>query len=231
MGAFDFPAEKTSGVLVYSGGMDSTTLLHECRNAIQLCLSFNYGAKHNARELEFARANCKELGISHTVVELPFIEGLFRSDLLKSGGAVPEGEYSKESLKSTVVPFRNGIMLSIAAGVAESHKLSFVMLANHASDHETYPDCRPSFIESMGQAVYLGSDRAVSVIAPYTHLTKREIALRGKEISVDFSKSWSCYKGLERHCGRCSTCHERKNALAGFDNTSYLEYFATCRQF
>jgi 7-cyano-7-deazaguanine synthase len=203
--------------------MDSTTLLHECRSSIALCLSFNYGSKHNERELEYARENSQALKIPHQTVDLPFIGELFSSDLLKSGGAIPEGDYTKENLKSTVVPFRNGIMLAIAAGVAESHQLSFIMMANHGSDHEIYPDCRPSFVEAMHRAIFEGSDRSVSLLAPYTHLDKRSIALRGHSLGIDFSRSWSCYKGGLIHCGVCSTCHERKRALAGFDTTTYKD--------
>lgn len=221
MSPFKFPDQGSLGVLVYSGGMDSTTLLHECRETIGLCVSFNYGSKHNQRELAHAQDNCRSLGIRHQTVELPFVNELFRSDLLISGGAIPEGEYSRENMKSTIVPFRNGIMLSIAAGIAESNGLSFIMMANHMSDHEGYPDCRPRFVEAMHLAIFEGSGRAVSLLAPYTNLDKREIALRARSLGVDLSQSWSCYKGGELHCGKCSTCQERKRALDGFDTTSY----------
>lgn len=218
---FNFPDPGSRGVLVYSGGMDSTTLLHECRGEIALCVSFKYGSKHNERELVYAQDNCRSLGIRHQTVALPFVNELFRSDLLISGGAIPQGDYSKENMKSTVVPFRNGIMLSIAAGIAESNRLSFIMMANHKSDHEGYPDCRPGFVEAMHLAIFEGSDRSVSLLAPYTNLDKREIALRAHALGVDLSRSWSCYKGGELHCGACSTCLERKRALDGFDATSY----------
>ena len=219
----DLPSPSDRGVLIYSGGMDSTTLLYESLPSIALCLSFNYGSKHNARELLYAKRNCALLNIPHKVVELPFIAELFRSDLLLSGGPVPDGEYSRESLKSTVVPFRNGIMLSIAAGVAESHELSFAIFANHGGDHEIYPDCRPAFVSQMNAAIREGSGGKVKLLAPYTQLDKRAIALRGKTLGVDFSQSWSCYKGLEIHCGVCSTCKERRKALEGFDPTRYSE--------
>jgi 7-cyano-7-deazaguanine synthase len=221
MTPFNFPHQGSLGVLIYSGGMDSTALLHECKESIALCVSFNYGSKHNQRELTYAQDNCRSLGIQHETIELPFVNKFFRSELLLSGGEIPEGDYSKENLESTVVPFRNGIMLSIAAGLAESNRLSFIMLANHGSDHEIYPDCRPSFIEAMHRAIFEGSDRTVSLIAPYTHLDKRAIALRARSLGVDLSRSWSCYKGGELHCGTCSTCRERKRALDGFDTTSY----------
>lgn len=218
---FTFPDKGTRGVLVYSGGMDSTTLLHESKDTIALCVSFNYGSKHNQRELVYAQENCRSLGIRHQTVDLPFVNELFRSNLLMSGGAIPEGDYSKENMKSTIVPFRNGIMLSIAAGLAESNGLSFIMMANHKSDHEGYPDCRPTFVEAMHQAIFEGSGRLVSLLAPYTSFDKREIAVRARSLGVDLSRSWSCYKGGELHCGTCGTCLERKRALDGFDTTSY----------
>jgi 7-cyano-7-deazaguanine synthase len=125
-------------------------------------------------------------------------------------------------MKSTVVPFRNGIMLSIAAGLAESYELDAIMLANHSGDHAIYPDCRPEFIEGMAAAVEAGTYNGVKVVSPYCNMTKREIALRGRELGVDYSLTYSCYKGGEKHCGKCGTCVERKEALEGFDPTEYL---------
>lgn len=208
-------------VLVYSGGLDSTTLLYEYKDSIALAVSFDYGSKHNKRELEFAALNCKRLGIRHLVIPLEFMGKYFRSDLLIGGGDIPEGSYADENMKSTVVPFRNGIMLSIAAGLAESYELDAIMLANHSGDHAIYPDCRPEFIEGMAAAVEAGTYNGVKVVSPYCNMTKREIALRGRELGVDFSLTYSCYKGGEKHCGRCGTCVERKEALEGFDPTEY----------
>ena len=208
-------------VLVYSGGLDSTTLLYEYKDSIALAVSFDYGSKHNKRELEFAALNCKRLGIRHLVISLEFMGKYFRSDLLIGGGDIPEGSYADENMKSTVVPFRNGIMLSIAAGLAESYELDAIMLANHSGDHAIYPDCRPEFIEGMAAAVEAGTYNGVKVVSPYCNMTKRDIALRGRELGVDFSLTYSCYKGGEKHCGRCGTCVERKEALEGFDPTEY----------
>ena len=208
-------------VLVYSGGLDSTTLLYEYKDSIALAVSFDYGSKHNKRELEYAALNCKRLGIRHLVIPLEFMGKYFRSDLLIGGGDIPEGSYADENMKSTVVPFRNGIMLSIAAGLAESYELDAIMLANHSGDHAIYPDCRPEFIEGMAAAVEAGTYNGVKVVSPYCNMTKREIALRGRELGVDFSLTYSCYKGGEKHCGKCGTCVERKEALEGFDPTEY----------
>lgn len=208
-------------VLVYSGGLDSTTLLYEYKDSIALAVSFDYGSKHNKRELEYAAVNCKRLGIRHIVIPLGFMGEYFKSSLLIGGGDIPEGSYADENMKSTVVPFRNGIMLSIAAGLAESYELDAIMLANHSGDHAIYPDCRPEFIEGMATAVKAGTYNGVKLVSPYCNLTKREIALRGREIGVDFSLTYSCYKGGEKHCGRCGTCTERREALSGFDPTEY----------
>ncbi len=208
-------------LLIYSGGLDSTTLLYEYRDRISLAVTFDYGSKHNAREIACAVDNCKRLGIKHLVIPLGFIGQYFKSDLLLGGGEIPEGHYAEENMKSTVVPFRNGIMLSVAAGLAESYGLDTVLLANHAGDHAIYPDCRPEFVAAMDDAVRAGTYEGIRVVSPYCLLTKRDIALRGKDLGVDYSRTYSCYKGGEKHCGKCGTCTERKEALAGFDTTVY----------
>ena len=210
-------------ILIYSGGMDSTTLLYEYKDSIKLAVSFDYGSKHNAREIACAAENCRRLGIPHRIIPLEFIGKYFRSDLLLSGGEIPEGSYNDENMHSTVVPFRNGIMLAVAVGLAESYDVDAVLLANHAGDHAIYPDCRPSFIEAFDRAAEKGTYNGVRIVSPYCLLTKRDIALRGKELGIDFSLTYSCYKGGEKHCGRCGTCTERKEALEGFDPTEYEE--------
>jgi 7-cyano-7-deazaguanine synthase len=211
------------GLLIYSGGLDSTTLLYEYKDSIELAVTFDYGSKHNAREIACAVDNCKKLGIKHLVIPLGFIGQYFKSDLLMSGGAIPEGSYADENMKSTVVPFRNGIMLAVAAGLAESYELDTVLLANHSGDHAIYPDCRPEFIDAFAAAVKAGTYEGIQVLSPYCNITKRDIALRGKTIGLDYSLTYSCYKGGEKHCGKCGTCVERKEALEGFDPTTYEE--------
>ena len=209
------------GLLIYSGGLDSTTLLYEYKDSIDLAVTFDYGSKHNAREIACAVENCKRLGIKHLVIPLGFIGQYFKSDLLQSGGEIPEGSYADENMKSTVVPFRNGIMLAVAAGLAESYGLDAVLLANHSGDHAIYPDCRPEFIDAFSAAVKAGTYEGIKVVSPYCNITKRDIALRGKALGLDYSLTYSCYKGGEKHCGKCGTCVERKEALAGFDPTVY----------
>ena len=207
-------------LIIYSGGLDSTVLLHQYRKDIALAVSFDYGSKHNEREILFAKKNCEKLDIPHIITPLPFFY-YFKSDLLKKGGKIPTGNYSERNMKSTVVPFRNGIMLSIAAGIAESNAMNGVLIANHSGDHSIYPDCRPEFIHAIDEAVRLGTYAGLRVLSPYAEMTKRDIALIGKGYGVNFSDTYSCYNGGELHCGVCATCIERKEALMGFDTTIY----------
>ena len=208
-------------IIIYSGGMDSTVLLTEYQKDIKLAISFDYGSKHNKKEIEYAKYNCNKLGIKHIVIELLFINQYFKSDLLLSGGTIPDGHYEDVSMQKTVVPFRNGIMLSIAAGIAESIGAIKILIANHAGDHAIYPDCRSAFINEMNNAIAYGTESNINILAPYTYLSKRDIALRGKTLGVDFAETWSCYKGGAIHCGKCGTCIERQEALEGFDSTLY----------
>ena len=208
-------------ILIYSGGLDSTTLLYEYKDSIALAVTFGYGAKHNERETACAVENCRLLGIRHMIIPLDFIGRYFKSDLLLSGGEIPSGNYDEENMKSTVVPFRNGIMLAVAAGLAESYDLDTVLIANHSGDHAIYPDCRPAFIDAFDKAAEAGTYNGVRIVSPYCSLSKRDIALRGKALGIDYGKTYSCYKGGEKHCGTCGTCRERKEALEGFDPTEY----------
>ncbi|MDE6236925.1 MAG: 7-cyano-7-deazaguanine synthase QueC [Muribaculaceae bacterium] len=212
-------------VIVLSGGMDSVTLLHQEKDRIALAVSFDYGSNHNAREIECARKQCELLGIEHISIPLDFMGKYFRSSLLSGADAIPEGHYADENMKSTVVPFRNGIMLSVACGMAESRDLKHVMIANHGGDHAIYPDCRSGFIDAMSQAMREGTYEGVDIIAPFTHITKGEIAKIGKKLGVDYGLTYSCYKGGEKHCGVCGTCVERREAMAeaGIDDPTIYE--------
>lgn len=213
------------GVIIVSGGMDSITLLYERKDEIALGISFDYGSNHNAREIPFARMHCERLGIRHLVINLSFIHQYFKSSLLSGADKIPEGSYDDDNMKSTVVPFRNGIMLSIAVGIAESEGLTKVFIANHGGDHAIYPDCREEFIEAIDAASQAGTYEHVRILAPYTNITKTDIALRGKQLEIDYSETWSCYKGGKVHCGKCGTCVERKQALreAGLEDTTQYE--------
>ena len=213
-------------VIIVSGGMDSVTLLYDMHERIALGISFDYGSNHNANEIPFARLHCERLGIRHITINLAFIKQYFKSSLLEGAGAIPEGHYADDNMRSTVVPFRNGIMLAIAAGIAESNGLKYVMMANHSGDHAVYPDCRPSFVKAMGEAMRAGTYPGIEILAPYTNISKTDIAKRGKALGIDYTETWSCYKGGKAHCGKCGTCVERKEALAGagiIDKTVYME--------
>lgn len=213
------------GLIVLSGGMDSVTLLYEYQDSLALAVSFDYGSKHNARELPFARLHCERLGIEHLTIPLSFIGQYFRSALLEGGGAIPKGSYDEENMAATVVPFRNGIMLSIAAGLAESRGLKRVYLANHFGDHAIYPDCRASFIRPMHEAILQGTSNAVEVTAPYTDISKGDIARHGKQLSINYAETWSCYEGGELQCGSCATCIERREAMqeAGIEDPTHYK--------
>lgn len=203
-----------NSVIIVSGGMDSITLLYDKKDEIALGISFDYGSNHNSREIPFARMHCERLGIPHICIPLGFMHDYFKSSLLEGADAIPEGHYADENMKSTVVPFRNGIMLSIAVGIAESHGLIKVLIANHGGDHTIYPDCRPEFIEAIDRAAEAGTYVHAHVVGPYTNISKADIARIGKRLGLDYTETWSCYKGGECHCGKCGTCVERKEALA-----------------
>ena len=213
-------------VVLLSGGLDSVTALHDALRAheVTAALSFDYGAKHHGRELPMAAWHCARAGVSYRIVPLTFVAEEFSSALLKSGGEIPEGHYEEASMKSTVVPFRNGIMLSIAAGFAESRGAEGVVIAAHAGDHAVYPDCREAFLEPMASAIREGTYAHIGLLRPFVALDKAGIVRRGAELGVDFAKTWSCYKGGELHCGACGTCVERREAfqIAGVpDPTEY----------
>ena len=219
-------SRKLPVVVLLSGGMDSTVALYEMhrRHRVVGALSFHYGSKHNDREIPFAAWHSQKLGIPHRVISLGFVAELFESDLLNKGGEIPKGHYQEQTMKKTVVPFRNGIMLSIAAGYAESLGASGLAIAAHHGDHAIYPDCRAVFMHAMGEAIRLGTYAGIELLSPFIAMSKSEIARRGHELGVDFGQTWSCYVGGEHHCGECGTCVERREAflLAGIpDPTHY----------
>lgn len=219
-------SSKSKVVVLLSGGMDSVSAFYHSMqaNEVVAALSVDYGAKHNHKEIPLAAHHCRKFGIEHRVIHLDFVGELFKSDLLNSGGQIPDGHYEERTMKSTVVPFRNGIMLSIAAGFAESRDAEGVVIAAHAGDHAIYPDCREEFMRSMGDAICLGTYAGIKLLRPFIAMTKAEIVARGNELRIDFSQTWSCYKGGTLHCGTCGTCVERREAflLSGIaDPTKY----------
>ena len=214
-------------LVLLSGGMDSVTALFWARAQHEVvgAVSFDYGSKHNHREIALAAWHCDHLGgLWHDVVPLPFINQLFASDLLKSGGDIPDGHYAEENMKRTVVPFRNGIMLAIACGLAESRGAEGLVIASHAGDHAIYPDCREPFMAGMAAAMREGTYERIELLRPFIDLDKAGIAKLGDTLGGDYGMTWSCYKGGAIHCGTCGTCVERREAflLAGLpDPTDY----------
>jgi 7-cyano-7-deazaguanine synthase len=213
-------------VAIYSGGMDSTVLLYHLRSQGYdvRALSVDYGQRHR-KELDSARSICHMVGISHEVADLRGITHLLKGNSLTASEIeVPEGHYAEESMKVTIVPNRNMIMLSVAIGYAISLGAQYVAYGAHAGDHTIYPDCRPEFAAALNTAALLADWHQVELLRPFVRLTKSEIAKRGAELNVPFELTWSCYKGGERHCGLCGTCVERAEAfnLAGLqDPTDY----------
>lgn len=201
--------------VLLSGGMDSVAAFYEVlgQHEVVACLSFDYGSKHNAKEIPFAKLHAERNGVQHHVIPLEFMNTLFKSDLLQSGGEIPDGHYAEQTMKQTVVPFRNGIMLAIAAGYAESVEADALVIAAHSGDHAIYPDCREPFMQAMGTAMEEGTYAKIKLLRPFIATDKTGIAKRGVELGIDFSETWSCYKGGEIHCGVCGTCVERREAF------------------
>lgn len=218
--------EAMDVVVLCSGGMDSVTALYWARehHRVAAALSFDYGAKHNACEIPFAAEHASRLGIPHQTIALPFVNELFASDLLTSGGEIPEGHYEAANMKQTVVPFRNAILLAIATGYAESRGATGLVIAAHGGDHAIYPDCREDFMRAMGDAMRLGTYAGIALLRPFIADDKTAIVRIGAALGVDYARTWSCYKGNSVHCGKCGTCVERREAFmqAGLqDPTTY----------
>ncbi len=202
-------------VVLLSGGMDSVTALcHAATDGpVSAALSFDYGSKHNSRELPEAAWHAAQLGVPHVVIPLKFMAEHFASALLEGGSAIPRGHYEEDSMRQTVVPFRNGILLSVAAGFAESCGAGSLVIAAHSGDHAVYPDCRETFMEAMSEAITRGTYAGVRLTRPFIHMNKAAIAARGAALGVDFQRTWSCYVGGQIHCGECGTCVERREAF------------------
>lgn len=215
-------------ILILSGGMDSSVLLHHLIDEGHEvdAVSFDYGQRHR-RELDAARDIAARLHVRHDIVDLRVIGAMLAEggSSLLGGSAVPHGHYADESMKATVVPNRNMIMLAIAGGVAVARAADVVAYAAHAGDHAIYPDCRTEFADAVDAALKLCDWHGVSLLRPFVTMTKTDIAARGATLDVPFALTWSCYEGGERHCGKCGTCIERIEAfaLAGVaDPTTYL---------
>lgn len=221
-------AENLKIVAIFSGGMDSTLLVHELAQKGAgwdvKAISFNYGQKHG-KELLYAKATCEKLGIEHEIIDLSCLRPLLKSALTDNTAPVPEGHYESESMKATVVPNRNMIMLSIAAGHAISIGARYIAYAAHKGDHAIYPDCRVDFMDAIANTLGVIDWEPVHLVAPYAELSKTDIAERYDDLEISPRDSWSCYKGGDRHCGKCGTCVERIEAFrdAGVEDTTDYE--------
>jgi len=207
--------KKEKLIVILSGGMDSVTLLYTAyykSDCLVEALSFDYGSKHNKKEIPLAKWHCKKLGIPHKVIKLPLAK-YFKSSLLQGGEDIPEGHYADDNMQSTVVPFRNGIMLAFAVGYAENIGAKYVCLGSHKGDHSQYPDCRVKFTKAMCKAAKAGTYNKVIIQSPFNKLMKSDIVKIGKEFRVPYEKTWSCYRGGDKPCGKCGTCIERLEAF------------------
>lgn len=212
-------------VVIYSGGMDSYTLLHLARErGYQVhALSFNYGQRH-VRELQYARSVCEAHGISHKVIDIRAMSEVMTGSSLTSDLEVPEGHYEEDSMKATVVPNRNMILLSLATGYAVTVGAGAVWYGAHGGDHAIYPDCRPEFVKKMDAVCRVANYEPVAVEAPFMTMDKGQILAEGLRLGLDYSKTWTCYNGRDRACGRCGSCVERLEAFAANAVTDPLEY-------
>jgi 7-cyano-7-deazaguanine synthase len=203
-------------VAIYSGGLDSTVLLYHLLDAGHevRALSIHYGQRHE-RELEYAALGARRLGIEHRIADLQALRPLLdRSSQTSLDVAVPEGHYAADTMKLTVVPNRNMLLLAVAGAWAVSTKSQAVAYGAHAGDHAQYPDCRVPFVEAMAQALALCDFEPLSLMVPFATWSKAAIVARGNRLQVPFEDTWSCYKGSWRHCGRCGTCVERAEAFS-----------------
>ncbi len=218
-------------VILCSGGIDSVTLAHKIAAEHELVrlLTFDYGQRH-AKEVEFAARTAQRLGARHDLVDIRALAQFLSSSSLIDGAAnaIPDGHYAQETMKSTIVPNRNAIMLTIAFGIASGMQAEAVGIAVHSGDHFIYPDCRPAFVDAFRamQEKALEGMGEVALLAPFVQTSKAGIVAEGARLGVPFAETWSCYKGGEKHCGRCGTCVERAEAfhLAGIpDPTVYAD--------
>jgi 7-cyano-7-deazaguanine synthase len=216
-------------IVVCSGGLDSVTLAHKvaAEQQLQGLLSFLYGQRHH-KEIDFAKQCAVRLGTAHLIVDISHLGALLGGSALTADVAVPDGHYAEESMKVTVVPNRNAIMLAIAYGIGAAKGAEAVATAVHGGDHFIYPDCRPGFIDAFQTMQNLALDglAQITLYTPFLRAVKADIVAFGNKLGVPFAETWSCYKGGPVHCGRCGTCVERREAfaLAGVaDPTAYAD--------
>lgn len=214
-------------VVIYSGGLDSTTLLYHLRaegHEVK-ALSVDYGQTHRTREMAAAEAVCTRLNVQRRTVDLTaLIEFFGRNALTNAGVALPEGAYAQETIGQTTVPNRNMVLLSVGIAWAATLKFDGVAFGAHGGVHTNYPDCKPPFAEAMDRAARVCDFEPIRVLAPFVDWVKADIVRRGAELGVPFEDTWSCYAGREQHCGRCGTCIDRRTAFLRADVTDPTNY-------
>jgi len=217
---------KEKVLVVYSGGLDSTVLLYSFLDNFEnvTALNFTYGSKHNPRENEAAERITENLKVPLIRMDISSIFKGFKSTLIDKCTNIPEGHYKEETMKSTIVPFRNGILLSIATSIAENEGIRVVSYGAHAGDHYIYPDCTPEFMQTMSLALMAGTENRIILSAPFSSVTKDKIVKHGQELNVPFEETWTCYNGGSVHCGVCGACNERKEAFKLANVTDLTTY-------
>jgi 7-cyano-7-deazaguanine synthase len=212
-------------VVIFSGGMDSFTVLNLAANAGHdiYALSFDYGQRHK-KELDYARRACQALGVNHKVVDISAINQLMAGSSLTSDIAVPEGHYAEDSMKSTVVPNRNMILLSMAVAYAVSIGAGRVYYGAHSGDHAIYPDCRPEFVERMNDVCAIANYQKVEIVTPFLQDSKSTILSAGLSMGLDYNLTWTCYNGRDLACGKCGACQERLEAFTENKVVDPLQY-------
>jgi len=206
--------DKSKAIVILSGGMDSTTLLYYMNRKYDVqAITFDYGQRHR-KEIECARKTCEVLGVKHTIVDISKMAGqLMKGSSLTDNIDVPEGHYEDDTMKLTVVPNRNSIMLNLAMAKAISEHIQIVAYAAHSGDHAIYPDCRLEFIEAIKNLAKVVDYEPIKIMAPFKNFDKGQIAVLGDSLGVDFSLTWTCYKGQDKPCGKCGACVERAEAF------------------
>ncbi|MGB0937988.1 MAG: 7-cyano-7-deazaguanine synthase QueC [Colwellia sp.] len=212
-------------VVIYSGGMDSFTVLNRALKdgKTVYALSFDYGQRH-VKELLCAAKVCKDLNIPHKVIDISAINQLLAGSSLTDDIAIPEGEYEVANMKSTVVPNRNMILLSLAVGYAVSVGASQVYYGAHAGDHNIYPDCRPEFVQKMNDVCQIANYESIEIFSPYLNVSKTAILTDGISMGLDYSDTWTCYNGRDKACGKCGACQERLQAFSENGQTDPIVY-------
>jgi 7-cyano-7-deazaguanine synthase len=212
-------------VVIYSGGMDSFTVLNRALHDGKevYALTFDYGQRH-VKEIEYASTVCKSLDVNHKVIDISAINQLLAGSSLTDDIDIPEGHYEAESMKSTVVPNRNMILLSLAVGYAVSVGASQVYYGAHSGDHAIYPDCRPEFVMKMNEVCKIANYASVEIFSPYLTVTKSDILTDGLKMGLKYDNTWTCYNGREKACGQCGACQERLEAFSDNNVTDPLNY-------